>query len=131
LHWTHPKKGLRKVVLSQSWIPRITQAIIATVGNENTFADFLMNNFGVAMVSDLRVLQQWKYEPVHCHLDEQTRILSFRRWNETVFHTVQLIFPKTGMYITLIDKKDLVKRLISSDLVIRAQAEEDFRQGYV
>ncbi|MGZ4106663.1 MAG: hypothetical protein ACXVDE_04055, partial [Tumebacillaceae bacterium] len=101
------------------------------VGNENTFADFLMNTFGVSMIRDLKLLHAWKYVPVRCDFNPQTNVLRFRRWNDVMFYEEELVYPRKGMFITKEEKKNLVKRLISSDKTIRDQAETDFHNLYV
>lgn len=127
--WNHPKKGLMRVRLQSGWIARITEAIVVTYGNEITFSDYIMNNYGVAMISDLRTLRELAYRPVKCAFDAATKVLTYRLWNDTTWNSIQLINPSA--YIAREDKERLVKGLLSIHPDMRAEAETEFKRLYL
>lgn len=130
MRWDHPRKGNMRVSLPYAWVPRITEAIAVKYGAEITFADYMANNFGIAMVPDLQLLHQWRFRPVKCNFDQNTLLLAYRLWNEDTYQQVTLKNPKPGKYISQSDMRQLIKELLSSDPVIRSGAELKYREWY-
>lgn len=119
--YNHPKKGKIPVRLPMPWMPRIREAIAVTYTNEITFEEFIINNCGSDMVSNLKVLKDWRFRPVKAKYNPTTQLLSLRLWNSDEIISFELIGPKKP--VTKGFKEKLIKNLFSTDLDIKAKAE--------
>lgn len=128
LRYNHPKKGEVAVRLPFPWLDRIKEAIAVTYTNEITFEEFLINNCGVDMVNDIKILREWRFKPIKADYNPQNQVLNVRLWNSDQFYRFELKRPKES--IAKDTKKFLISDLLSKDPGIRASAELKFSKLY-
>ncbi|WP_079504504.1 type II toxin-antitoxin system PemK/MazF family toxin [Mesobacillus jeotgali] len=126
--FNHPKKGVIPVRLPFAWVKRIQEAIAVTYGDEITFEEFLLNNCGVDMVNEIKVLNTWRFKPIKGNYNSATKVLSIREWNSDSIYTFELVSPKKPF--TKESKKVLVRNLWSDDPGVKASALADYADLY-
>lgn len=126
--YKHPKKGNTPVRLPISWNSRILDGIVSTYASTSTFEEILMYNTQTAMVSDLRILKDWRFKAGFGKFDDSSNILHFNPWNEGNSNTLQLIQP--NIQISKDMKVQLIKELFDQDLHSRTTAEARYAKWY-
>jgi hypothetical protein len=125
----HPKRGtIQSSKVPQSWIDRIIQGMAITFEGETTFQELLIHKTGIAMLSDISLLDAWRFVPVRGSYDVEANVLNYRIWNRDNYHTAEFVLPKQQISVQM--KKDLVRNLLSSDLVVRLSAETQYNTWY-
>ncbi len=126
--YRHPKKGLIPVRLPVGYQDQILWAIVTTYANETTFEEVLKFKTSVAMVDDLKSLNEERFKAVRSTFDLHTNILEYRTWNKDQVKQIKLIMPKIPLIKET--KIRLIDDLFSEDEDMRIRAEADYYHWY-
>lgn len=126
--YKHPRNGVKAAKLPNPWLTRIQEAIVVIYSGEKTFEEYIINNCGVAMPKDLKVLNTLRYKPIKGSFDSHTLKFNYRLWNDNQEQCIELLNPNEK--IDKFTKKNLIKDLFSEDQLIRETAEKEFSRLY-
>lgn len=92
--YQHPKRGSIAIRLPVAWGNRILSGIVTTYANVKTFEETLKYHTQTAMVDNLNILKNHRFDAVQSdHFCPQRNILSYRIWNKDEHYQLQLIQP--------------------------------------
>lgn len=131
VEFTHPKHGLKKVVVPKSWESRIVHGIIATNTHCKTLEEIVSNECGLAMIGKLSIHKELKFKAVQDYsFDESTCILSYRQWDKINFEQLQLVGPAVVNTTSKDIKVKKIKWLNSRHEALRSLAAQYFKEIY-